>query len=410
MWKPRRSSFKLILILIFLVVLITVLGSEALPATAQTRPSRSPSVPRSEIRGTWITNVDSAVLFDQASLNSAMQELAELNFNTVYPTVWNWGYTQYPSKIMEEMIDAAYDPRPVGLKRDFLAEMVESGHRSKLAVIPWFEFGFMVPEDSAMAIRHGDWLTQKRDGTITWQEGIYPRVWLNPFRPEVQKFIQDLVLEIVTQYDIDGIQFDDHFGLPFEFGYDDYTVALYRKEHSGKAPPSNPKDSEWVRWRANKITEFTTRLFRAVKARKEHVLFTLSPNNYAFSLNHSLQDWLTWERQGLLEELVLQAYRDDLSSFMGEINAPEFREARNHIPTAVGILTGLKRKTVPLRQIQQQVQAIRQQGYPGISFFFYETMWNLSGEAKAGRKAGFQRLFSTPVDRPNLKRGWTPQV
>ena len=409
MWKLRRSSvsFRVILILIFLVVLVAVLGSEAIPATAQTRSKPAQATPRSEIRGAWITNVDSAVLFDRATLTRSMQELAQLNFNTVYPTVWNWGYTQYPSAVMQGAIDAAYDPRPVGLGRDFLAEMVETGHRAKLAVIPWFEFGFMVPEDSAMAIRHADWLTQKRDGTITWQEGIYPRVWLNPFKPEVQQFIQSLVLEIVTKYDVDGIQFDDHFGLPFEFGYDDYTVALYRKDHGGKAPPSDPQDGEWIRWRADKITQFTTQLFRAIKARKENVLFTLSPNNYSFSLNHSLQDWLTWERQGLIEELVLQAYRDDLSSFVDEISAPEFQEARRHIPTAVGILTGLKRKYVPVRQIQEQVQAVRQQGYPGVSFFFYETMWNLSREATASRKLAFQRLFPTPVDRPNIRQGWT---
>ena len=407
MWKLRRSSLKFALALIFLAALLVILWSKDLPASAQSRPA--PPQPTSEIRAAWITNVDSAVLFDRTSLNKAVEDLAQLNFNTVYPTVWNWGYTQYPSDVMQRTIGAAYDPRPVGLGRDFLKEMVESGHRAKLAVIPWFEFGFMVPEDSAMAIRRADWLTQRRDGTITWQEGIYPRVWLNPFKPEVQQFIQSLVLEIVTKYDIDGIQFDDHFGLPFEFGYDPYTVALYRRDHNGKAPPSNSKDSEWIRWRANKITEFTAQLFRAVKAQKKNVLFTLSPNNYAFSLSHSLQDWRTWERQGLIEELVLQAYRDDLGSFVNEISAPEFQEARRHIPTGVGILTGLKRKTVSARQIQEQVQAVRRQGYPGVSFFFYETMWNLSGEAPASRRSTFQRLFATPVTRPNIRQGWTPQ-
>ena len=70
----------------------------------------------------------------------------------------------------------------------------------------------------------------------------------------MQKFIQDLIVEIVKNYDIDGIQFDDHFGLPSELGYDAYTTALYKKEHQGKLPPADFKDPEWVNWRANKIT------------------------------------------------------------------------------------------------------------------------------------------------------------
>ena len=42
--------------------------------------------------------------------------------------------------------------------------------------------------------------------------------WLNPFRPEVQQLITDLVLEVVGRYGADGIQFDDHMSLPREFG------------------------------------------------------------------------------------------------------------------------------------------------------------------------------------------------
>ncbi|MBD2020695.1 family 10 glycosylhydrolase, partial [Leptolyngbya sp. FACHB-36] len=282
------------------------------------------------------------------------------------------------------------------------------GRQRGIAVLPWFEFGFMAPEDSALAIRHPDWLTRRRDGTQVWQEGIYPRVWLNPFKPEVRQFIQDLVLELVTKYDIDGVQFDDHFGLPVEFGYDDFTVRLYQQEHQGKAPPADPKDPEWMRWRANKITEFLTQMFRAIKARKNEVVISLSPNNYNFSYNQSLQDWRTWERQGLIEEIVLQVYRNSLDSFTAELKAPEIQSARRHIPTGIGILTGLKSRPVASRQIQEQVQAVRNQGYTGVSFFFYETLWNLVSEPIGDRKATFQRLFPSVAPRPNVFRGWVP--
>ena len=52
-----------------------------------------------EVRGVWLTNVDSDVLFSRDNTTEAIANLAELNFNTLYPTVWNWGYTLYPSAV-----------------------------------------------------------------------------------------------------------------------------------------------------------------------------------------------------------------------------------------------------------------------------------------------------------------------
>ncbi len=61
-----------------------------------TMPDSIP-VPEQELRGVWLTNIDSQVLFSTEALESAVNRLADLNFNTLYPTVWNWGYTLYPS-------------------------------------------------------------------------------------------------------------------------------------------------------------------------------------------------------------------------------------------------------------------------------------------------------------------------
>ncbi|MBW4695095.1 MAG: glycoside hydrolase family 10 protein [Lyngbya sp. HA4199-MV5] len=404
----RIKQFQRSLGLVLIVGSLTVLVGATIPTTAQPRSPQA-IAPRQEIRGVWLTNVDSSVLFKPTVLKDAVQQLARLNFNTLYPAVWNWGYTTYPSAVAKQAVGAAVDPRPIGLEgRDALAELVQQARQKGIAVLPWFEFGFMAPEDSALAIRHPDWLTQQQDGTQVWQEGIYPRVWLNPFKPEVQQFMQSLILELVTRYDIDGIQLDDHFGLPYQFGYDDYTVQLYKREHQGKAPPTNPKDPAWVRWRADKITRFTTQLFRAIKARKNNVLLTLSPNNYDFSYNHSLQDWRTWQQQGLIEELVLQVYGNDLNAFTAQLKTPEIQAARQHIPTAIGILTGLKKRSVPMRQIREQVQAVRQQQFTGVSFFFYETLWQLAAEPKADRQSMLQTLFSLPATRPNVMQGWVP--
>jgi len=367
-----------------------------------------PLTQTTELRGVWLTNIDSDVLFEHHRLTKALQRLRELNFNTVYPTVWNWGYTLYPSPVAKQVIGRSLDPTPGLQGRDILKEIVKQGHQKGMSVIPWFEFGFMTPADSDLAKRHPNWLTSRRDGTQIWQEGAHARVWLNPFRPEVQQFIEDLVVEIVSNYNVNGIQFDDHFGIPSELGYDAFTVELYKQEHLGLLPPANPQDPSWVRWRSHKITDFMTRIFRAVKDRKPTCLISLAPNPQNFSYNYSLADWESWEQQGLIEELIVQVYRDHLSNFITELEQPEIQAARHHIPVSIGILTGVKDKFVPIGKIQNQVRAVRNRGFAGASFFYYETLWNLANEKQFERQTAFQGLFPTSMTRPNLLEGWKP--
>ncbi|NJL87534.1 MAG: family 10 glycosylhydrolase [Leptolyngbyaceae cyanobacterium SM1_1_3] len=87
-----------------------------------------------------------------------------------------------------------------------LQEAIDLAHPLGLKVIPWFEFGFMAPADSALARRHPDWLTQRADGSQIKQEGNDLRVWLNPFNPEVQRFILLLVDEVMRRYPVDAFR------------------------------------------------------------------------------------------------------------------------------------------------------------------------------------------------------------
>lgn len=384
-------------------------------ATVGTQPSDRA---KAELRGVWLTNIDSNVLFSSQSVTDAIQRLSQLNFNTIYPTVWNWGHTLYPSKVAERVIgravrlvtplDESIDPDLGTQGRDLLKEMIAQGHQKGMRVIPWFEFGFMAPADSELAKRHPDWLTQNGKGVKIKQEGIHDRVWLNPFKPEVQQFIQDLVVEIVSNYDVDGIQFDDHFGLPSDLGYDPFTVQLYKQDHQGKSPPSDPQEAEWVRWRANKITDYLTQVFRAIKNRKQDVIVSLSPNPQKDSYQFFLADWANWERRGLVEELIVQIYRDDFNRFISELEQPEVTSARSHIPVAIGILSGLKNKPISLPQIQKQVEAVRGRGFAGVSFFFYETLWNRSSEPSDQRQSAFRLLFPMPAKPPELLEAGEP--
>ena len=356
-----------------------------------------------EVRGVWLTNIDSDVLFSTEKTSNAIATLAELNFNTLYPTVWNWGYTLYPSAVAKQVMGIELDPNAGLQGRDVLQEIIDQGHQKGMAVIPWFEFGFMAPADSELAKLHPEWLTQRADGSTMWLEGkMHERVWLNPLHPEVQKLITDLIVEIISNYDVEGIQLDDHFGYPSGLGYDDYTVALYQQEHNGKSPPQNSQDPEWIQWRADKITNYMEELFQVIKKTNPQTIVSVSPQPQEISLKSNLLDWPTWERQGLIEELIVQIYRNNTNSFIKEINQPEIIAAKEHIPVSIGILSGLKRRPVLFDSIRQQVAITRARNFAGMSFFFYESLWNMNSESPEQRKAGLRALFKNPIARVDL--------
>jgi uncharacterized lipoprotein YddW (UPF0748 family) len=352
--------------------------------------------PFQEIRGVWMTSNDSDILRDRPKVQEAISQLGRLNFNTIYPVVWNSGYALYPSAVAQAAGIQPFIHR--GLQgQDILGELTTIAHQQNLLVIPWFEFGFMAPPTSELALNHPNWLTQKRDGTQTWISAAGEVVWLNPFHPQVQKLITDLVLEVITQYNVDGIQFDDHLSLPNEFGYDPYTISLYRQEMNAD-PPANPENSTWMRWRANKITAFVKKLNKAIKEKQANAIFSVSPNPYHLAYNTYLQDWVNWVKEDLVDELIVQVYRPDINSFLSEIVRPEIQEVHKKIPTGVGILTGLRNRPVPMEHIQAKVQAARQQGL-GMSFFFFESLWDYAPESIQERKSNFQALFNQPATR-----------
>jgi uncharacterized lipoprotein YddW (UPF0748 family) len=334
----------------------------------------------------WFTLNDMGTLRDQARLEAAVDQLAQLGFTTLYPVVWNGGYAYYPSAVTQQRGIQDFTFR--GLQgQDPLAELIRLAKARGMQVMPWFEFGFMAPPSSELALKNPRWLSQKRDGSTLSESAAGEVVRLNPFHPEVQQLLTELVLEVVGAYPVEGIQLDDHFSLPNAFGYDSFTRALYLRE-TGRAVPSNPEDGAWVRWRADKLTAFLRRLRAAVRAKRPGVLISLSPNYADFAYKLQLQDWRTWVKEGLVDEVVVQIYRPDEQSFTAELARPEFQpgpEGRGpKVPMAVAIMAGTRQRPTPMALLAAQTQAARQRGL-GVAFFHYGPLWEFTADP-AGRQ------------------------
>jgi uncharacterized lipoprotein YddW (UPF0748 family) len=390
------STRSLILLITGLAVALMVhLPLAAIAQEASNSQPPASDLPASELRGIWLTNVDSEVLFSKSNLEQGIERLENLKFNTIYPTVWNEGYTLYPSKVAERVTGVELHPEPRLQGRDMLKEAIELGHKKNLTVIPWFEFGLMAPAESELVQQHPDWIGKRKDGSQVYTMHDKPMVWLNPAHTEVQNFIRDMMIEVVEKYDVDGVQIDDHFGMPVELGYDEYTVELYKKEHQGKAPPPNPNNKAWMRWRASKVTDLMLTTYSGIKTRKPDCIVSVSPNPREFSYEMFLQDWASWARLGFVDELIVQVYRNDFSRYLYELadfNRPEMVSIRQRIPVSVGILTGLRVMNIDISQIQKQVQTARDRRLSGFSFFFYESLGD--------RDDAFQAMLTGSADRP----------
>lgn len=274
-----------------------------------------------ELRGVWITNVDSDLLSSKQKIAEGMDYLAERGFNLIYPVVWNKGYTLFPSQVALDSIGFEQDPVFASVNRDPLQEIIIEAHRVGIEVIPWFEYGFASvygqPNGGHIIQANPHWAAKDVDGNIANRNNFY---WMNAIHPSVQEFMLGIIGESIDNYDIDGIQGDDRLpAMSSTAGYSEYTKQLYRDEHEGNEPPAQYDNVDFLAWKANKLTQFAGDLYSTVKDKDSTLTLSLSPSIYSFSYDNYLQDWPTWLDSGFVDIIHPQAYRYDVAGYKGII-------------------------------------------------------------------------------------------
>lgn len=332
-----------------------------------------------EMRGTWITNVDSYVLFNDRSIAEAMDYLAKIGINTVYVCTWNKGYTLYPSNVMNERFGIPIWPTFAG--RDPLEKVIIEAHKNGIEVIAWFEYGLSPwyaqnQNDSGHIIKkYPHWASLDKTGKLATRESAFPQfLWLSGINPEVQNFIISLFTEVLDKYDVDGVQADDRLpAMAIEGGYDSVTVSIYKSENNGQSPPFDFHNSQWKRWRANKLNQFFKRLYDSVKVRGDYLIVSSTPSVFPWGYDNYLQDSKTWVDSGYCDTFMPQLYRYDFSSYLYELNLALSYVPLNkrHIffPAA---LMKIGNWLIDETYLLNVVNANRQRNIKGESWFFYE--------------------------------------
>ena len=350
---------------------------------------------RSAVRGVWLTNVDSKVLNTRAGIVEAVKNCREMGFNTIFPVVWNKGYTLYPSAVMKKEFGIEIDSNFAG--RDPLKELIEEAHHNGIKVIPWFEFGFassFKANGGHLLAMKPHWKALDIKGNLVTKNGFE---WMNGFLPEVQDFMLSLIKEVVTNYDVDGVQGDDRLpAMPSESGYDSYTIGLYKAARNGKEPPADQYEADWLQFRADLMTEFGEKLNKTVKSIKPEVIISLSPSIYPFSKEEYLQDWPEWARRGIVELLCPQVYRKSLEAFTSTLHSDfqNIPKGKEHIYYP-GILIKLGSYYPESEFLLQMIEENRKAGINGEVFFFYEGLKNFKDIFKT-------RIYPDKVSFPKL--------
>lgn len=241
-----------------------------------------PKEPMREFRGVWVATVDNIDWPSKRTLTTAQQKsellaildrCETLNLNAVILQVRPSCDALYDSPLepWSEFLTNKQGSAP-NPKWDPLAFAVSEAHKRGLELHAWFnpyraKHPAMKGELDATHIKKTN-----PDAVKTY--GSY--LWLDPGDPTVQKRSLDVMLDVVSRYDVDGIHIDDYFypypvrdakGKAIEFP-DDASYAAYQK--AGGSLKRDP-------WRRKNVDDFVERLYRGMKAKKPWVKLGISP-------------------------------------------------------------------------------------------------------------------------------------
>ena len=375
---------------------------------------------KQEFRGVWLTNVDSNVLLSDASIAQAMDYLASIGVNVVFPVVWNKGYTLFPSQTTTDAFGTSYAIWPTVNGRDPLSRVVLEAHRNGIEVIPWFEFGFSANYVSDttnlghILTQKPSWTLRNKFGRVATKDGAFPQfIWMSGINPEVQDFMIALMTEVLDRYDVDGVQGDDRLpAMPVDGGYDSVTVTIYKAEMGGASPPGNERDPAWTSWRAAKLTEFFRRLRDSVKTRSPHLVLSSSPSVYPWGYQEYLQDAKTWLDSTICDNLIPQVYRYSYGDYVFELD-----KSLSYVPASKrsqffpAVLGKIGPYLIDTTYLDNAVEANRARGLNGESWFFYEAFPAESGRRGAFLKAGhYREPASLPWRNGTVRRPKAPIV
>lgn len=275
-----------------------------------------------EWRAAWIATVNNIDWPSKPGLSSDEQkkELIEyldlfksMNFNAVVLQVRPTADAFYQSKREPWSIyltgDQKIAPDPL---YDPLAFAIDEAHKRGIELHAWLN-PYRVSQDTANLVDMSPDHIYKQRPDIFVKHG--KKLYFDPAYPETREFLVDVVKDLVIDYDLDGIHFDDYF-----YPNNDFEDSLSFSIHSrGYA------QEDKMAWRRENVDMVIEMLRDTIKSVKPYVKFGISPyavwrnlredprgsdtKSYGYTnYDHLHADILLWMEQGWLDYVLPQLY------------------------------------------------------------------------------------------------------
>lgn len=271
------------------------------------QPEEQPAQPENAVlnalpyRAMWVSYLEWANLDTAseaafaASAALLMENCLSLGLNCVIVQVRSFGDAIYPSKIFpwSHMLMGTQGQNP---GYDPLAILLREAHERGIVFEAWINpyrvrmtdqtpRGNLAADNPALT--HAGW-------AVEVDQGLY----YNPALPEVQQMIVDGVVELLQNYDVDGIQFDDYFYPTTDASFDAESFAAMGNGNSLDA------------WRRENVNTLVRNVYAAIKREKPDVVFGISPaGNNAHNYNLQYCDVKLWlATPGYVDYIMPQVY------------------------------------------------------------------------------------------------------
>jgi uncharacterized lipoprotein YddW (UPF0748 family) len=347
------------------------------PVPACALPPAPPHTPKSEVRAVWITTASgldwprvTGRQNQQESLRRLVRDLHAAHFNTLFFQVRPRGDAYYHSHY-EPWAEALSGTLGKDPEWDPLSTLIDEAHALGMEVHGWFNvFKVRGPNPVAattpphISRSHHEW-TVERDGEL----------WLNPGIPEVRTFVLNVALDLIKEYDLDGINFD-YIRYPGQFFPDQ---DLFEKYGNGMKRED---------WRRSNVTAFVSAFAAEARKIRPQLKIGSSPLGvYRDDSNNDrrggyywvYQDSYTWLERGWHDYLAPQNYwvigreRNSNPDFMRVTKQWTALTAGRHIYMGIGAY----RSEIKSR-ITEYVDSTRTTGMLGQVYFRWTDIANSS--------------------------------
>ncbi len=331
-----------------------------------------------EVRAIWLDRGTIVRAGSLEGLRPIFERLARSGVNTVFFETLNAGYTIYPSQVAPEQ-------NPLTLGWDPLAAAIILAHERKMELHAWcWTFAAGNSRHNRLINQPdtypGPVLSRNPSWAMTDSQGSSrPRgqneFWLDPANPEVRTYLLRIYDEILTHYDVDGLQLD-YIRYPFQgtasFGFSQ-TSRLAYQSLTGFDPAilSTSRDVSllklWNQYKTQQVSSFVGQVAQQVHRTKPQVL--LSAAVYPFENRERItkiqQDWESWASRGQVDMLVPMTYTLNTRRLQ-QLIAPILNPVE---VSPVLFLPSLNLQELPEVQLRDQLQAVRDLPSGGYSLF-----------------------------------------